>query len=174
MKQEKWFDRKFDFGKQVIFPSLLERLEGTPLRLAHKLSSTPASEAIWQPEGKWTIAEQVGHLSDLEPLWQGRLQDMLDGQETMRPTDLANGRTWAANHNEKPLVDLIAEFTALRQQSLVLLSALHEDDIFKSALHPRLLTPMTVQDLWLFVAEHDDHHLALITALKKEVRDKGV
>lgn len=38
MKQEKWFDRSFNFeNNQNIFPSILERLLGTPLRLDEKV-----------------------------------------------------------------------------------------------------------------------------------------
>jgi hypothetical protein len=39
-----------------------------------------------------------------------------------------------------------------------------------SALHPRLKTPMRIIDLFLFVAEHDDHHLARITELARLIK----
>jgi len=42
-----------------------------------------------------------------------------------------------------------------------------EEIIIKSSLHPRLNMPMRTMDLFLFVAEHDDHHLARITELAK-------
>jgi hypothetical protein len=38
-------------------------------------------------------------------------------------------------------------------------------DWVRSALHPRLKTPMRLLDLAFFVAEHDDHHLATISEL---------
>ena len=44
---------------------------------------------------------------------------------------------------------------------------LSEKQIFLSALHPRLKTPMRTMDHFLFVAEHDDHHLVTIKALIK-------
>jgi DinB family protein len=37
----------------------------------------------------------------------------------------------------------------------------------RTALHPRLGVPMRLVDLMLFVAEHDDHHLASITELAR-------
>ena len=37
---------------------------------------------------------------------------------------------------------------------------LTEKQIFMSALHPRLKSPMRTMDHFLFVADHDDHHLA--------------
>ena len=42
-------------------------------------------------------------------------------------------------------------------------------DIFRTALHPRLETPMRMMDLFYFVAEHDDHHLARITAIGNQL-----
>lgn len=86
----------------------------------------------------------------------------------MRPTDLANAKTDNANHNSKPLETLLREFREIRMQTLLLLQDIDEEIIFKSALHPRLKTPMRTIDLFLFVAEHDDHHLARITAIMKK------
>jgi hypothetical protein len=40
-----------------------------------------------------------------------------------------------------------------------------------SSLHPRLQQPMRLIDHALFVAEHDDHHLARITELLPSVTD---
>jgi predicted short-subunit dehydrogenase-like oxidoreductase (DUF2520 family) len=35
----------------------------------------------------------------------------------------------------------------------------------RTSLHPRLKRPMRLIDLCFFVAEHDDHHLAIATRL---------
>jgi len=45
------------------------------------------------------------------------------------------------------------------------LEAADQADWVRSALHPRLKTPMRLLDLAFFVAEHDDHHLATISEL---------
>ena len=42
-----------------------------------------------------------------------------------------------------------------------------EKDVFKYALHPRLKTPVRIMDLFLFVAEHDDHHMVRIPEINK-------
>ncbi len=76
MKQVNWFERKFDFSiNQNIMPSLIERLEGTPIRLKEKIRLTNPADLAIKPNGKWSIAEHIGHLADLEPLWQGRLDE---------------------------------------------------------------------------------------------------
>ncbi|MFN8372037.1 MAG: hypothetical protein U0694_04075 [Anaerolineae bacterium] len=42
-----------------------------------------------------------------------------------------------------------------------------EADVLRASKHPRLLQPMTLVDHIYFVAEHDDHHLAQVTRLKR-------
>ena len=166
MKQEKWFDRKFDFeSKENIFPSILERLSGTPARLEEKLKGVPEDILTFSTDNKWTIKENIGHLIDLEPLWQGRLDDIINGEIELRPTDLQNNKTHLANHNARSLQELLSSFREIRKQTITALRAIDDKTVFKSALHPRLKTPMRTMDLFIFVAEHDDHHLATITTL---------
>ncbi len=172
MKQEKWFERKFDFSSdQNIFPSIIERLAGTPARLDEKFLSIPENITMIRVNNTWTIKENVGHLTDLEPLWQGRLQDILNGEKELRPTDLQNRKTTEANHNAVPIEPLLKDFRQIRKQTIELLQHLNKEQIFLSALHPRLKTPMRTMDLFLFVAEHDDHHLARITELVRWIQD---
>ena len=171
MEQVKWFDRNFNFGsEQNIFPSIIERLAGTPLRLEEKFKSLPAHIMTGRTDNTWTIKEQAGHLADLEPLWQGRFEDIKNGMTELRATDLRNTRTTEANHNDTPVDHLLHNFRQLRQQTLDMLEDIDEATIFKWALHPRLKTPMRTMDHFLFVAEHDDHHLARISWLIKTLR----
>ena len=168
MKQIKWFDRKFEFSsKQNIFPSIIERLEGTSIRLNHKISQIPTEHLIIKPGEKWSIQENIGHLIDLEPLWQGRLKDILNGTEYMRVADLENQKTDLANHNEEEIDKLLKNFVNLRQKTINSLIKLNETEVYKYALHPRLKTPMRTMDLFLFVAEHDDHHMSRISEINK-------
>ncbi len=168
MKQIDWFARKFDFNaEQHVFPALLERLTGTSVRIEKKLRGINPSFYSVKAGGKWSILEHIGHLSDLEPLWQGRLDDILAGREELRPTDLSNRKTDEANHNARGAEALVRAFTALRETTLARLETLTEAQLLLSALHPRLRTPMTTLDLFLFVAEHDDHHLAKMTELNR-------
>lgn len=168
MEQVKWFDRSFDFATtQNIFPSILERLRGTPARLEEKFKSIPPDLLSHQADGTWSIKENLGHLSDLEPLWQQRLDDIITGRIELSPTDLQNTRTTIAGHNDVSVEQLLQQFRQVRARTITLLEAIDEAAVFKSALHPRLKTPMRTMDLFLFVADHDDHHLARITELSR-------
>ena len=78
MQQIKWFNRTFDFSyQQNIFPAIIERLEGTSIRLNAKIEKCAPKILEFKPSGKWSIKENIGHLIDLEPLWQGRLEDIM-------------------------------------------------------------------------------------------------
>lgn len=167
MQQIKWFERKFDFSfQQNIFPSIIERLDGTFIRLKTKIEGIPPELLEVKPDKKWSIKENIGHLIDLEPLWQGRLDDILANKEYLRSTDLENKKTDLARHNEKDINDLLSKFQGLRKITLDKLTELKAQDVYKTALHPRLKKPMRTMDLFLFVAEHDDHHLARMTEIK--------
>ena len=166
MQQVAWFDRTFSFSQeQNIFPSIIERLSGTPLRLEYKIRQVSTKQLTARKKNKWSIQENVGHLVDLEPLWQGRLEDIINGEEYLRATDLSNQQTDAANHNEREVEMLLSDFRRIRYTTLEKLNGLTEEQVYQHALHPRLKTPMRVIDLFLFVAEHDDHHLARMTEL---------
>ncbi|ASZ13314.1 DinB family protein [Chitinophaga pendula] len=172
MSQVKWFERQFDFTiTQNIFPGILERLMGTPARLEEKLRSIPPAQQLFRTDNSWTIKENIGHLSDLEPLWQQRFNDILEGKEKLSVTDLQNTRTTTANHDDVPTEELLQRFRQIRQQTIDMLSTVDESVIFRSALHPRLLTPMRTLDHFMFVADHDDHHLARITELAKRYNE---
>lgn len=169
-----WFDRTFDFsyppGK---FPDILERLRGTPARLEERLRGVGEDTLRRRLDGGWTILENAGHLFDLEPLWTGRLDDFEAGRDTLRPADLSNEKTFAARHNDRATAEVLGAFRRVRAAHVARLESLPESAWGRSALHPRLNTPMRLVDACLFVAEHDDYHLARITHLLGLARAGG-
>lgn len=167
MSRRAWFERTFALGMPATAqPELVERLRGTPARLEERTSGLMAKVITRRPGEAWSIAEHAGHLADLEPLWLGRVDDLLAGEERLRPADLQNRATWEANHNARPLAEILAEFRRRRASLIERLEGLSETELRASALHPRLEQPMTIVDLCFFVAEHDDHHLTTIRALR--------
>ncbi len=168
MNRTKWVEREFEFNLPVgVFPSVLERLRGTPARveeLTRGLAPEPLTE---RRGGKWSAQEHVGHLSDLDELHEGRLEDYERGLEVLRAADMSNRKTEEADHNSARLEELLARFRSARESFVRRLEALTEEEVAASAIHPRLGRQMRVIDLALFVAEHDDHHLASIRELSK-------
>lgn len=168
IKRTAWFDRGFSFDLPAsMYPNVVERLRGTPYRLEDRVQSTPGKILTMREGGAWSIQENAGHLSDVEPLWIGRLDDLLSGMKVLRAADLENRRTHEADHNGGSIDDILAEFRRLRFRLVERLDELDEASVDRSAMHPRLNKPMRVLDLIFFIAEHDDHHLARITELMR-------
>lgn len=164
--RERWFDRSFAFDfPPSHFPSIVERLRGTPARLEERLAPVPTALLTRRVDGAWSIQEHAGHLLDLEPLWLERVQGFLTGSPVLIAADLTNRKTETAGHNTRPLEQICADFRAARAGVVALLERLDDSVILRTALHPRLQTPMRLVDHAFFVSEHDDHHLATISAL---------
>ena len=163
-----WFDRRFELGlPPEAFPDIVERIRGTPARLEERVGNLPRQMLTVRVGDAWSIQENVGHLGDLEPLWAGRLGDLLASRSELRSADLQNRRTHEATHNDRPVDELLAAFRRDRLAIVEQLDELSASQLEATALHPRLQQPMTVVDLFFFVAEHDDHHLARITKLAR-------
>jgi uncharacterized damage-inducible protein DinB len=161
-----WFERKFEFSFSLdLVPNLRARLRGTPARLEEAVRGRSHEILIAKPQGKWSAQEQAGHLLDLETLWLARLEDYMAARGQLTPADLTNQRTDEANHNARPLEQLLAEFRFARTTLLKRLDELDESTFARTLPHPRLKTPMRLVDHLYFVAEHDDHHLARIWEL---------
>lgn len=169
----KWFERKFNFDFPVgIFPSIFERLRGTPVRLEELTRSIPKDFLTVQADGRWSILENAGHLDDLEELHEGRLDDYKTGLTTLRPADLQNQKTREASHNSTPLETILARFRKSRKQFLDKLATFSDDELAKTALHPRLKQPMRVVDMCYFMAKHDDNHLARISEIARTLQNR--
>jgi hypothetical protein len=168
MKIYKWFERKFTFDFEAdMFLPILDRVRGVPARLEEAVVGVPADVLTRRDGEAWSIQEHVGHLLDLEPLGDGRLDDFESGAPILRPADVENRKTHEADHNAADIRELLAGFRNAREAIVARFDAYEHDFIVKSARHPRLDQPMRVIDLAYFMAEHDDHHLARITQLKK-------
>ncbi len=161
-----WFERRFDFSFPAeLHPNLCARLRGTPARLEEVLNGRPHHILTRKPQQKWSAQEHAGHLVDLEPLWLVRVEDYVVGSHQLTPTDLNNRKTDEANHNARPLQQILVEFRAAREKLLKRVDELDPSLFTRAIPHPRLQTPMRLVDHLFFVAEHDDHHLARIWEL---------
>ncbi|MCA1593178.1 MAG: DinB family protein [Acidobacteria bacterium] len=168
MKRTRWIEREFDFNLPAgIFPCLIERLRGTPARLEEIVRLLSPEILATRDGDAWSIQEHVGHLFDLDELHEGRLEDYDKGASVLRAADMSNRRTYEANHNAASMPELLARFRAARRSFVRRLEEMDEAAAARTAIHPRLQKPMRVIDMALFVAEHDDHHLASITELSR-------
>jgi len=161
-----WIERRFTFDLPIsMFPNVLERLRGTPARLADRIHGLPPDLLRKQHGGSWSILQTIGHLIQIEGLWLLRLDDYDAGLKTLRPADMTNRATEEADYNRAEPDSLLAGFRQVRGQFVRRLESLDDEGVARSAHHPRLNQPMRVLDLMVFAAEHDDHHLTRISEL---------
>ncbi len=166
----KWFEREFPYEPpQELFPTLVERLRGAPVRVEEHCATTPPAILTIRDGEDWSFQEHIGHLWDLESLWLGRIEDFLAGEAVLRAADLTNAKTYEAEHNSRKLVELTDGFRQSRSELVDRLEKMSPEEAASTSLHPRLQQPMRVIDLCFFVAEHDDHHLAIMTRLRSKL-----
>jgi uncharacterized damage-inducible protein DinB len=168
-----WLQRSFSGAPPEIgvFPMIVERLRGAPTRAEEKARLAPRGALVRAAPHGWSAQVNLGHLGDIEPLWDGRLDDLLRGAATLRVADLTNRPTSEARHDEAPVEELLHRFRTRRLAWVARLDSLSAEEVGRSAFHARLGIRMRTIDLAQFVADHDDHHLARVTALlRAEVR----
>jgi hypothetical protein len=163
-----WIKRQFSFELPLaMYGNVVERVRGTPARL-EDLTRGLSREVLTRRDGdKWSIQEQAGHLLDLEPLGMIRLDDFEAGNDPLTAADMANQKTYEANHNANTIEDILSDFRLERTEFVRRLDAYNEEFVQRTAIHPRLQMRIRVIDLVFFIAEHDDHHLARISELVK-------
>ena len=166
-----WLHRnfKFDFPAEL-FPSFCARLRGTPARLEELTKDGTHDRLVYRPHDTWSMQENAGHLLDLEALWRKRVDEFLARTPVLTAADMSNRGTHEARHNERSMAELLAAFRSARQLLMDRLDALPAEEFSRSALHPRLGVPMRLVDHLSFMAEHDDHHLARIWEIRRQVR----
>ncbi len=165
MQQVKWTERKFLFGYDRSYvPFFLERLRGTAPRLAELVGDCDEAFASLDTHG-WTIKQHIGHLTDLEKLHDGRVDDFLEGMAILRPADMTNKETNEAGHNNRSIDTLLSEFRNTRDAYVDRIEQLDADYYDARALHPRLKQQVSLADLLYFVAEHDNNHLTKVAMI---------
>jgi hypothetical protein len=114
-----WFERKFEFSFRVeLLPNLCARLRGTPARLEDVVRGRSHTILIGKTQAQWSAQENAGHLLDLEPLWLARVGDYVAASDQLTVADLKNRKTDEANHNSRPLEQILSEFRVARERLL--------------------------------------------------------
>jgi hypothetical protein len=163
-----WIKRQFSFELPLgMYGNVVERVRGTPARLEDLTRGSSREILTRRDRDKWSIQEQAGHLLDLEPLGTIRLDDFEAGRDPLTAADMANQKTYEANHNASTIENMLAQFRRERMDFVRRLDGYDEEFVQRAAIHPRLQVRIRVIDLVFFIAEHDDHHLARISELKR-------
>ncbi len=108
----------------------------------------------------WSVKQHLGHLDDLHELDESRLQQYIERAPALIAADMQNRRTREADHNTLPVDAIVSRLRTRRLELVDRMERLTVDQIARAATHPRLAQSLRLIDWAVFVAEHDDHHLA--------------
>ncbi len=165
-----WNDRQFKFDLPVEFyPNVLARVRGTPARLEDAVSGLTAAKLKYREGDKFSIQENAGHLLDVEDLFEKRLEEFQVGASALTAAGYRNPDRVRIPYHDQMIASILRDFRVIRTRQAETLSRLKADDFARSAWHPRLQSQMRLVDHLLFMAEHDDHHLARIWQLRSLV-----
>jgi len=125
------------------------------------LATIPAARAGFRyAEGKWSLREVIGHLSDSERIFCYRLLRFARADETPLAGFDENRYVPAGEFERRSLADVAGEFAAVRDATLGLVRSLDETQLGRSGLANG--KPITARALAWIIAGHEAHHLRVI------------
>ncbi len=110
-------------------------------------------------EGKWTVKEVVGHVSDAERVFSYRALRFARNDKT----ELAgfDENTWvaAANFGRQRLADMIEDFNVVRQSTIRFAKSLNAEELARRGVASG--NEVSVRALFYIIAGHERHHVGL-------------
>lgn len=111
-------------------------------------------------EGKWTLKEVVGHVSDSERIFAYRALRIGRGDTTPLPGFEQEDYVRGTDFNRRPLADLAAELEAVRRATILLLRGM--DDTALARRGTASGYEVTARALAYIIAGHERHHVGVI------------
>jgi hypothetical protein len=111
-------------------------------------------------EGKWSVREIVGHLSDAERILSYRLLCIARGDQTPLPGFDEEAYGAQSNADRRTLGDLVEELAVVRQSTLVLARSL--DESFLTRRGTVRNWTLSVRALAFIIAGHFEHHVHML------------
>lgn len=174
-ERQEWVEHKFNLGINIGWSkNVLSRIKDTSIRIEHYVKNLTNEQLSFQENGKWSIKEHIGHLTDVEELWLNRFLQFEKGLPELVAADMSNKKTEKANHNASSIDQLIANFNTQREELILQFQKLSKETQMHQAFHPRLKMMMRPVDLLFFIAEHDSHHLVNIQDISGKLSIKSI
>lgn len=136
---------------------IIHTIESQFPRTLALLRTVPAQRETWAyAPDKWNFRESVGHLIDMERVFTGRAIWIARDPATALPSFEQD--VWAANSNaaQRPLSDLLDEWTAVRAATVALFRSLDAESWVRSGTASG--NPFTVRTFAWIAAGHELHH----------------
>lgn len=155
-----------EYGRSLDeLPVLLERVQGTTARLSDLLARRPVEKLLQRAEGKWSAMEHLGHLLTLQDRFYTRVDDFAQRRTKLCDINLRDQVPFLKGQCLRMPGDVLEEFRLKRLDFANRVEHLHRRSLEHAAYHPCQDRSMRPMDMLLWIAEHDDHHLASVRAL---------
>jgi len=166
MRPVPWSQRELSFGRGLDeLPVLMERARGTPHRLRALLQHRSPEALSLRLSGTWSVMEHLGHLIVLQDRFEERVTDFELRRTRLCVIDLSDQERMLAGQRVRSLGDVLEELHLKRKAFLRRVERLSRASLLHVASHPCKDRPMRPMDMLLWIAEHDDHHLATMRGL---------
>ena len=125
------------------------------------LRSVPSEKQGFRyEEGKWSIKEVVGHLSDTERILSYRALRFARNDMTPLSGFEENAYTLNSNYHERTLKSISDEILSVRNSSITLFSNMNEKMLEQTGIANN--NPVSVKAILFFIIAHQVHHLNVI------------
>ncbi|MEO5889500.1 MAG: DinB family protein [Ferruginibacter sp.] len=124
------------------------------------LSLSPEKLLYKYAEGKWTIKEVIMHLVEMERIYSYRALRFARNDQAALPGFDADKYINFSGANERDVVSLLEEFTAVRQSAIALLNGLTDEALARSGVMNGY--SVSVRALAYHIAGHELHHINII------------
>lgn len=143
----------------MLYSALVCRLKTQHLAVAELVKNIDEQRLNQHPEpGKWSIKDNIAHLVSYQPVFIGRVHQMLKGDTPAFNAYRADNEPDFIEAQGWPLTDLINKLNGNRRQILELITNLPDDQLSLKGTHPKFGTMMITEWTEFFLL-HEAHHL---------------
>lgn len=151
------------YVRAVAGADLRSILAAQPDALRSATSALSEADALFRyGEGKWSVKEVVGHISDAERVFSYRALRIARGDTTPLAAFDENAYVATGSFDRRPLGDLVDEFETVRHQTLSLLAGLDLQAWTRMGVASD--HAISTRALFYICAGHARHHLRILAA----------
>jgi uncharacterized damage-inducible protein DinB len=137
--------------------TLQEELEISLHRFIKFVQDIPMDKFDYRyAEGKWTIKDIIQHLIDAERIFAYRALRFARNDKTDLPGFEENDYVDNANANERNIMSLLTELSAVRQSTLLIFKTFTEEQLLRQGTANN--NPISVRALGFVIIGHQNHH----------------
>lgn len=130
-------------------------------RLVRQLAALSDEQANYRyADGKWSIKEVLGHVSDAERIFAYRLLRIARGDETPLPGFDENDYVPAGKFDARPVADVLEEWIAVRSATTALVRGIPSDAWARRGVANG--QPVSARAILYIMLGHIDHHAKLL------------